>query len=252
MEHLIKIYFQQSFVFVVGLLSFLLFSCHSSVDNSEVQKVINEAEWFSQSGLVIDSLISNDQVILKYNSVTEREFYKALLNTNYPVSYFTRDHSIGEKLRGQSTRNGDTLLVDLKSDSILLNTRNAHDTRYFYANKVGKYHMVKKLSFEEAITIFLSDECGTKIYDGVSATPNEQGKLLFLSSNEQEYEWDSTQVSLIKVNGCSMDTLISCNPHWFSLFSFFTDSNEIYLAYAVVNDDGSYTITPVRMEVQTQ
>ena len=27
MEHLIKIYFQQSFVFVVGLLSFLLFSC---------------------------------------------------------------------------------------------------------------------------------------------------------------------------------------------------------------------------------
>lgn len=239
-------------VFILGslVLFSLLSSCRSNVDNSAVQKMIEEAEWFGQTSLAIDSFLSNDRVILKYYSITEEEFYEALQNTGYTVGYFTRKHDIGERLGLHSSRTGDTLRVDLKSDSLLVNTHDPYNTRYFYVSQVGGYHMVKKLSFEDASTMLLSDECDTKVFEGVAPVPNEEGSLLFSSSNEQEMKWDSTQVSLVKLNGCSIDTLISCNPHWFSLYSFFTDDNEIYLAHTVVNDDGSYTITPVRMEVK--
>jgi hypothetical protein len=252
MVALIKVRSYLLSVFTLGLLVLflLLSSCRSNVNNSIVQKVIKDAEWFNQTSLAIDSVLSNDRVILRYYSITEEEFYEALQSTGYTVGYFTRKHDIGERIGLHSSRTGDTLRVDLKSDSLLVNTHDTYNTRYFYASQVGEYHMVKKLSFEEASTMFLSDECGTKVFEGVAAVPNEEGSLLFSSSNEQEMKWDSTQISLIKLSSCSIDTLISCNPHWFSLYSFFTDNNEIYLAHTVVNDDGTYTITPVRMEVK--
>tara|TARA_R110002050_G_scaffold11037_1_gene37569 strand:+ start:26199 stop:26942 length:744 start_codon:yes stop_codon:yes gene_type:complete len=233
---------------------FTIICCNHKIINEDVKKSIVGLDLFTsgQEPKKIYGTLSNNRIIMKYYSISEHEFYNAIENTKHKISFLSSEYYLGERFNTLSKRNGDTLRLSLKNDSILIDTHGSHPVKYFYENKVGKFHMVMKFSFEDAKTLFISDNCNNVVSDIVNVVSNNDGDMIFASSNEQEFTWDSTQVVIARINDCQIDTLINYNPHWFSKFTFFNNKNEIYLAHTEVENNGDYTVTPVKMEIKSK
>lgn len=196
-----------------------------------------------------NGILENKLIKAKFQTVKSEEFYNALLNSDVFPSYFERDFKFGEKLGNGVKRQYGSLLLSNKKDTVLNNESSSRLIEYFHQNIVGDYHLVKRISFEGASTLLLSDNCGDKNLDDFAIVSSPNGQLLFSTTNEQRYKWDSTTFTLLRVKGCMVDTLFSENTHWFSSFSFFKNERILYVAHTSVDSVGHYIIVPVKLEI---
>lgn len=245
------------FIFLTwAVIAFLLFSfssCDRKASNERVIRSLEKISLFTSSN-DMDSVntgrVENSRVLLTFESISQEALFSVLNNMKEDVPYFTNEVRLGEKYGDNSSRNGDTLfLYDEDEKYIFIDRHERPKERYFFQGKIGSLFVIKKNSFENAETIFIGNDCKGVSAQGISSTLDEKKEIIFSTENLQEFKWDSTKVTLVKLKGCQFDTLISYNPNWFSMFSFFYEGN-LYFARTKVNDEGRYDVDPMRMTIE--
>jgi|GEM_PF-999251 len=212
-------------------------------ENNEL-KLENEVE--------VNGVIENDLLIVRYRSVDPDQYFKAFEEHATPINYFTRQSRINEDFQKGVTRKEDSLLVVKTSDKdITFKDNGGSRTKFFYEGQLSDYHIVKSFEFEDAYTYFVNKWTGNVDYKMRSTLVEyESEENLVLYSDGMAFGFDhQTELSILKLNEFSMDTLLTDQNLWMASKAFFINENEIYYIHTAYGDGDGFKSTYAKMEI---
>lgn len=212
----------------------------------------NEGELKSMNEIEVDGVLENDSLIVKFNSVSPDQYFKAFEEHTKPINYFTREIRLNEIFQQGVSRNRDSLLIVKTTDKdITYKDNSGSRTKFFYEGQLSDYHVVKSFEFEDAYTYFLNRWTGNVDYKMRSILVEyELEENLILYSDGMVFGPDhQTELSLFKLNEFSLDTLLTDQNLWMASRAFFTDQNEIYYVHTAYGDGDGFKSTYAKMEI---
>lgn len=191
-----------------------------------------------------------DSISVKYYSVNPEEYFSEFEESKTLKTHFTRDHRFNEILGQYAVRKNDSLILKGRNRQDFLLKDGIRDF-YFYEGKVLNLHIVKSIQFEDSRIMFINYQDGVEAFSllGLSLSKDERNNLIFYSDDVLNSMRDSTEIAFYKVNSNKLDTLLSVQTKWFSNFSFFKNSNEIYYLHSVYEDGYKMKSTYAKMEI---
>lgn len=227
------------------LLMILLLACKDIQDSDNKKNANSDAiSFLIDSTSILKNIvyidiygeIFNEKVKIIYYSIAEDIFFNALKNNRAEIKLFNKKHKINENFSYKnSLRNASVLRIDSFSFIDLPDSKKHYASFYFLENKLGKYFIIKKIEFEDEITIFWNSYSGKEEYflQGLSNCSRSEDSLMFYCFPNRGYPISAAPIGLLKIKENKIDTLITVRTEWFTRYAFFDKySSSIYYIHS--------------------
>ena len=250
-------------LFDVVLLVLILSSCfrlrkeNETKTSVDIVSILNDSLnlFENQTTCFIDGEIQNDSVKIKYYSISKDEFLRELSRNSNNVRYFDKDNKINE-YNADIVRDKNILKIGQQNNSIFFydtkQNRNYRSVAYFLESKIGDFYIVKKLNFEDRITLFWNckREKNDLLLNGISVSVSLKDSLVFYSDNIRISPSDSNPIYLFEINNNSIDTLFWKETNWWVDFSFFDcEKSSLYYIHSFYTKDSQLKSTFAKMDI---
>ena len=237
----------RGFIFILGLISFLL-GCESRIENNELVEYLKSENklFFPSDSLLIDTsfIIKGEDLELRFNSITKSQYFNKIRNSKKPLRFQHDSVSFNDELISEYTWKQDTLILRSNGSRLWTHTDpDSNDKRFVYKvmGEIGAYYVIHAIEFEDHFLWLLNKNDGvvSHYFDFPAFALNTEKNWLLYADGLIHHYSDSTRLYMIEANSAKLDTLLATDINWSFYRPFFTSNDEIVFIFK--RDDGYFT-----------
>lgn len=234
-----------SISFGFSVLCLGLKSCDNDIKEQKISDFVdsltvkfNISEFYNSGNLEVEN------AIVKFQSVTKDEFYKALEKNKNHIRYFSREKRINEFIDNELIIRSDTMLQIFGNNDVLTfydtsNTKIQRSEKFFLEGKIGKYFILKRIHFEDSNTFFINSKTlETELsLHGLSVSVHPSLPIIFYCNTLRVTPLDKHQLLIINLQNEQLEIILDIQLDWFTIFSFFDkDEATVYYIHSFFDD----------------